>query len=71
LNARQVQAVEFIRAKGKITNSEFQILASIKKRQATADLNDLEQRQIISRVGTTGKGTHYILKGAPKGQKGH
>jgi hypothetical protein len=29
---------------------------------------DLEERQIISRIGTTGKGTHYILKGAPKGQ---
>jgi len=71
LNARQIQAVEYIREKGKITNSEFQVLASIKKRQATIDLKDLEQRQIISRVGKTGKGTHYVLKGAPKGQKGH
>ena len=41
LNSRQIQAVEFIRAKGKITNSEFQALASIKKRQATADLTTL------------------------------
>jgi ATP-dependent DNA helicase RecG len=71
LNARQIQAVGYIREKGKITNSEFQVLASIKKRQATKDLNDLEQLQIISRVGKTGKGTHYILKGAPKGLKGH
>ncbi len=71
LNARQIQAVGYIREKGKITNSELQVLASIKKRQATTDLNDLEQRQIISRVGKTGKGTHYILKGAPKGLKGH
>ena len=70
LNPRQIQAVEYIRAKGKITNSEFQALASIGKRQATTDLADLEQREIIFRVGTTGKGTHYILKGAPKGQKG-
>jgi hypothetical protein len=65
LNPRQIQTVEYIRAKGKITNSEFQTLASIRKRQATTDLTDLEQRKIISRVGTTGKGTHYILKGAP------
>jgi ATP-dependent DNA helicase RecG len=70
LNPRQIQVVEYVRAKGKITNSEFQALASIGKRQATTDLSDLEQREIISRVGTTGKGTHYILKGAPKGQKG-
>ena len=27
LNARQIQAVEYIREKGKITNSEFQVLA--------------------------------------------
>jgi len=71
LNRRQIQVVEYIRAKGKITNSEFQTLASISKRQASTDLADLERREIISRVGRTGKGTHYILKGAPKGQKGH
>ena len=70
LNNRQIQAVAYIREHGKITNSEFQILASIKKRQATKDLNDLKERQVISRVGKTGKGTHYILKGAPKGHKG-
>lgn len=70
LNDRQIKAVAFIREHGKITNSEFQILASIKKRQATKDLNDLEERQVISRVGKTGKGTHYIFKGAPKGHKG-
>jgi ATP-dependent DNA helicase RecG len=67
LNNRQIQAVAYIREHGKITNSEFQILASIKKRQATKDLNDLEERQVISRVGKTGKGTHYILKRGTKG----
>jgi len=67
LNARQIQAVGYIREKGKITNSEFQVLTSVKKRQATKDLNELEQLQIISRVGKTGKGTHYILKGHQRG----
>ncbi|MCX6698498.1 MAG: helix-turn-helix domain-containing protein [Methanomicrobiales archaeon] len=70
LNARQIQAVAYIREHGKITNSQFQILASIKKRQATKDLTDLEERQVISRIGKTGKGTHYIFKGAPKEHKG-
>jgi ATP-dependent DNA helicase RecG len=70
LNDRQIQAVAYIREHGKITNSEFQILASVKKRQSSKDLNDLEERQIISRVGKTGKGTHYILQRAPKGHKG-
>jgi predicted HTH transcriptional regulator len=49
-----------------ITNSEFQVLASTKKRLATKDLSALEQLQIISRVGKNGKSTHYILKGALK-----
>jgi len=67
LNDRQIQAVAYIREHGKITNSEFQILASVKKRQSSKDLNDLEERQIISRVGKTGKGTHYILQRGTKG----
>jgi len=29
-----------------------------------------EQREIISRVGTTGKGTYFIPQRVPKGQKG-
>jgi len=70
LNARQIQAIAYIRVHGKITNSQFQILASIKKRQATKDLTDLEERQVISRIGKTGKGTHYIFKGVPKEHKG-
>jgi predicted DNA-binding transcriptional regulator YafY len=43
LNDRQIQAVAYIREQGKITHSEFQILASVKKRQATKDLNDLKR----------------------------
>ena len=69
LNDHQIKAVAFIKEHGKITNSEFQILTSIKKRQATKELNDLEERQVISRVGKTGKGTHYIFKEAPKGHQ--
>jgi hypothetical protein len=81
LNNHQIQAVAYIREHGKITNSEFQILASIKKRQATKDLNDLkrtsgyfpgwEDRKRDSLYFKKGhqrgiKGS----KGAPKGHKG-
>jgi len=36
----------------------------IKKRQASEDLKDLQDKRIFERVGKTGKGTYYTLKGA-------
>jgi len=63
LNERQMKAVIFVKENGKITNSEYQILCKLKKRQATDDLKDLENKNIFIRIGSTGKGTHYILKG--------
>jgi len=63
LNDRQIKAVLFVKEKGKITNSEYQILCKLKKRQTTDDLKDLENKNIFIRIGSTGKGTHYILKG--------
>ena len=44
---------------------------SVAKRTAHRDLVDLLTKGIIERIGTTGKGTHYVLhKGAAKGPKG-
>ena len=63
LNERQMKAVLFVKEKGKITNTEYQILCKLKKRQTTDDLKDLENKNIFIRIGSTGKGTHYILKG--------
>ena len=71
LNDRQVEAVKFVKIRGRITNKEYQKKFNLKKRQSTDDLKDLEIKGILTRVGTTGKGTYYILKGAPKGRKGH
>jgi ATP-dependent DNA helicase RecG len=62
LNDRQVKAIRYVKKQGKITNKEYQELFGIKKRQATDDLNNLVDMDIIKRVGTTGKGTHYVLK---------
>ena len=63
LNERQMKAVLFVKEKGKITNTEYQILCKLKKRQTTDDLKDLENKNIFIRIGSTGKGTYYILKG--------
>jgi ATP-dependent DNA helicase RecG len=68
LNGRQIKAVMYVKENGKITNTEYQKFG-MKKRQATDDLKELEAKGILEKVGTTGKGTYYILRGA-KGAKG-
>ena len=63
LNDRQIKAVMYVKEKGRITNREYQELNSIKKRQTSEDLAVLEDKGILEKIGTTGKGTYYILKG--------
>lgn len=69
LNERQLKAVQYVKEKGKITNKEYQENFGLKKRQATDDLKGLEQKNIFQKVGTTGRGTYYVLRGA-NGAKG-
>jgi len=64
LNERQVEAVKFIKVGGRITNKEYQEKFGLKKRQSTDDLKELEDKGVLKRVGTTGRGTYYILKGS-------
>jgi ATP-dependent DNA helicase RecG len=71
LKERQLKAVKYVKENGKITNKEYQKITGLKKRQSTDDLNLLEEKEIFKRTGKTGKGVCYIIKGAPKGQKGH
>jgi len=67
LTDRQITAVRYVKEKNKITNKEYQVLCELKKRQATDDLKDLENKGILERIGITGKGTYYILKGRQRG----
>jgi ATP-dependent DNA helicase RecG len=60
LNERQMKAVIFVKENEKITNSEYQILCKLKKRQTTDDLKDLKNKNIFIRIVSTGKGTYYI-----------
>jgi ATP-dependent DNA helicase RecG len=69
LNERQVKAVERIHESGRVANREYQELNAVSKRTASTELNDLVRRGIVDRVGSTGKGTDYVLKGATKGQQ--
>jgi len=56
------------REHGRITNSDVMRAFGVSKRTAQRDLAALVDLGILTKVGTTGKGTHYIpAKGAIKG----
>ena len=70
LNERQIKAVLYVKGQGRISNREYQELVGVSKRTASRDLDNLVERGILERVGETGKGTHYVLKGSERGQRG-
>lgn len=71
LEERHIEATLFIKANKQITNKEYQELFKVSKRTATNDLQLLLEKNLILKVGSTGKGTYYTLrrgKGATNGQ---
>ena len=60
LNDRQVKAVLFVKEKGKITNSEYQMLNEISDRTALRDIEELTEKGILIKEGEK-KGTSYKL----------
>jgi ATP-dependent DNA helicase RecG len=60
LNNRQVKAVLLIKEKGKITNSEYQILNEVSDRTALRDIEELTEKGILIKEGEK-KGTYYKL----------
>ncbi len=69
LTERQLKMTFHVKEKGRITNSECQKFFNVSKRTASDDLNVLETKDILERIGTTGRSTYYQLKNQ-KGQKG-
>ena len=63
LNARQIEAFFYVKEKGQITNKEYQELCNVKDRLATKELKDLVNKDVFKKIGTTGKGTYYIIRG--------
>jgi ATP-dependent DNA helicase RecG len=61
LNDRQVKAILYIKENGSITNASYQSVNLISKPVASKELSDLLSRKLIQKIGTTGKGTKYIL----------
>ena len=72
LNERQVKAVLLVKTGEQLSNKEYQQQFGVSKPTASRDLDDLLQKGIVEKIGTTGKGTYYILgrKGLTKGSKG-
>jgi predicted HTH transcriptional regulator len=71
LNDRQRQALDLLRGQGRITNTEYQAAFEVAKRTAHRDLAELAEKGLVEKIGSTGKGTYYVLsKGAAKGPNG-
>jgi predicted HTH transcriptional regulator len=71
LNLRQADAIRYLQEHRRINNTKYQEVTGVAKRTALRDLKQLMELGLIERIGTTGKGTYYILsKGAIKGPKG-
>jgi predicted HTH transcriptional regulator len=71
LTDRQILAVKYVKENGRITNTEYQELVKISKRNATRDLSELVEKEVFDKRGTHGIGVHYVLsKRASKGPKG-
>ncbi len=64
LNDRQLKSIAFVKERGKISNTDYQELFGVSKPTATRDLTELvEKYELFERLGQTGAGTVYVLKG--------
>ena len=61
LNERQIKAVLYVKENGKITNSEYQEVNGIGKSVTIDELRNLVDKQVLVRIGETGRGTYYEL----------
>jgi ATP-dependent DNA helicase RecG len=63
LNDRQKRAVAIIKAQGKITNREYREQTGVIIRTASRDLEELVNKGVFKKMGTTGRSTFYMLFG--------
>ena len=72
LNQRQRNTISHLKVSGRIGNPDYRRLFVVSKPTATRDLEELCALGVLAKVGSTGKGTYYVLnsKGLTKGSKG-
>ncbi len=61
INERQRKAITFAKQNGRITNKEYQQLTGVTDRTALREFRELLDKGIIEKIGTTGRGTHYVI----------
>jgi ATP-dependent DNA helicase RecG len=61
LNERQMAAVEYVKANGKITNKDYQSLTGLSRETASRDLKTLIELEIFKDSGVKGAGAFYEL----------
>lgn len=71
LRDRERRLVSLLKARGRIGNKEYQEEFGVSKPTASRHLETLADRGVLTKIGTTGKGTYYVLsrKGLTKGSK--
>jgi len=72
LTDRERKLVSILKIRGKIANKEYQDEFRVSKPTASRHLEALVKKGILTKIGTTGKGTYYVLsrKGLTKGSIG-
>jgi ATP-dependent DNA helicase RecG len=61
LNERQIKAILYMKEHHSITNTVYQTLNSLGKSISTVELQYLLDKKLIEKIGTTGRGTKYVL----------
>jgi len=61
LNERQKKGVALCKRTSRITNTEYQTVLDVSRATASRDLEILCAKKALEKVGTTGKGTYYVL----------
>jgi len=61
LTANQMKTINYLKKKGKITNTEYQKLFKVGHRAASKNLSKMVELGFIKRVGVGGNGTFYTL----------
>ena len=61
LNERQIKAVLYVEEKGSITNKEYQVLSDVSRVTATRDMNLLEGKDILTRIGKGKRDLKYVF----------
>ncbi len=61
LNERQIRAIAVVKVQGKITNREYREQTGVVIRTASRDLEELVKKELLEKIGSTGRSTFYVL----------